>query len=91
MTQSATICVQIVQNTITEPTTEEELEAVYDKMMTPVPVKGLDPKTPRQVIACPQSIDGTGTCTQVYSVHTCIYIYIYVPYIRMLTHIRMCP
>ncbi len=38
-----------------EPKNEEELESVYDKMMTPVPVKGLDPKTPRQVIACPQS------------------------------------
>ena len=57
-----------------EPKTEEELERVYDKMMTPVPVKGLDPKTPRQVLACPQTRDtkdGTLTIIMCMYKHTC--------------------
>ena len=37
-----------------EPKNEEERQAVYDRMMTPVPVKGLDPNTPRHIIALPQ-------------------------------------
>ncbi len=45
---------QIVENDVMEPKNEEERQAVYDKMMTPVPVKGLDPNTPRHIIALPQ-------------------------------------
>ncbi len=45
---------QIVENAVMEPKNEEERQAVYDKMMTPVPVKGLDPDTPRHIIALPQ-------------------------------------